>query len=182
MRRGSPTPRSSMEWLVRRHFVTVSRKREMRPGVPMGELLPALLAQLSEEGKGLLVEEQGLCLANVGVELVGEDWACPLLSNLIAGLRHGDRDLMRALGIRVGLPCIYDFENKRLVSIIPIQIGSGRLVGMFYGRVLRGSSVFRDLVWALWGRYAMDDPLTTATGLTLATGMETLLRELGHAR
>lgn len=140
--------------LVKRKAILLSRQPETCPDTPMQEVLPQMLSVLSDSGKAMLVDSQGLSIASVGVDAERIEALSALASKLAASLYHGDSDVFDLLDIEYGLTCLYDIVNKKIFTFVPIMLGSNRLVVVTEGKSVFSGKTFKDFIWVLWNRYS----------------------------
>lgn len=153
---GIKEPRQCLDALLKRHLLTLSDTRCIRATGAMQEILPRLLAALSDGGPGLLADSGGLCLASTGFEESDVEALTALASKMLAALEHADQKVFDLLGIEYGLPCLYDLKQRRVVIFATLDFGSSHFVLVTQGKAMFLGTAFRDLVWALWGRYGTD--------------------------
>lgn len=140
--------------LIKRKVVVLVKQPETRQDTPMQEALPQMLSALSDAGKAMLVDSQGLSIASVGIDAERIEALSALASKLAASLYHGDSDVFELLDIEYGLTCLYDLVNKKIFTFVPIMLGSSRLVVVTEGKAVFSGTIFKDFIWVLWNRYS----------------------------
>ena len=140
--------------LIKRKAIVLAQQAETCPDTPMQEVLPQMLSVLSDAGKAMLVDSQGLSIASVGVDPERIEALSALASKLAASLYHGDSDVFDLLDIEYGLTCLYDLVNKKIFTFVPIMLGGNRLVVVTEGKTVFSGKIFKDFIWVLWNRYS----------------------------
>ncbi len=145
---------SVLRTLAKRKVIELSSDVQTCPDAPMQDILPQMLSVLSDSGKAMLVDSQGLSIASVGIDAERIQALSALASKLAASLYHGDSDVFDLLDIKYGLTCLYDIKEKRIFTFIPIFLGTRRLVVVTEGKAVFSGNNFKDFIWVLWNRYS----------------------------
>jgi hypothetical protein len=143
-------------WLMQCDALVEGLDEERRaPDSALEDLLPGMLAPLSEAGRALLADQQGFCLSTVGfsdgaaVELsaLGADVASLEARHNFAVLAsEDDRNQAHAWAL-------VDAAGNSEVGFWPLQIGGTVFVLVLAGLPRFNHPCFVDLVWALSVRY-----------------------------
>lgn len=155
---GLDDPHRAIEilWLMQCDGLVEGLDEERRsPTAALEDLLPGMLAPLSESGKALLADQQGFCLSTVGfsegaaVELsaLGADVASLEERHnfsVLASEDHKDRAHAWAL---------VDVAGNSEVGFWPLQIGGTVFVLVLAGLPRFNHPSFVELVWSLSVRY-----------------------------
>jgi len=120
---------------------------------PMEEVLSNLLASMSNGNQALITHINGLCMASTGFDPARTESISALAVKITDAIHHGRGSIFEALEMAHGLPCLYDLVSKELFTLIPMKLGSNRMVTVVKGNSVFQKDAFRDYVWALWGRY-----------------------------
>jgi hypothetical protein len=138
-------------------WVTGSKTRRDAPEFNMERDVPALLAELSDIGKGLLADAQGFHLANVGfTHEVIEELAVLAASAASLHMRHAGL-LENNLRLAVGGWAAVDAAGNGQLGFWPLQVGSQSFVLALAGCPNFNRQAFADLIWWLTRRYAALD-------------------------
>ncbi len=119
----------------------------------ISEVAPNLLTTLSSTGKGLLVDDQGLCLVSVGFDANYID-EIAAMSVRCSSLVHEYHDTLKDHTISSTGACgLVDAAGHNQIGVWPIFLNDRR-----FGLVLQGvpklnNPNFTQLIWALYSRY-----------------------------
>ncbi len=166
---GISNPRLTLQNMARRRLIEFSDTACIRSTAPLEEALPDLLERLSDGNSALLADMGGLCMASTGFAEEVTASLPALASKLIGSMEHAGEGLLDLLGIKFGLPCIFDLKQKRLLSFMPMNFGSHHFVVVIQGKAMFHGTALRDLVWILTGRYGN----TPSASISLATTEDT---------
>lgn len=125
------------------------------PKLPLEEILPRLLAKLTDNGKVLLAESQGFYLAASGFpHEVAEELSA--LSAELANLNQRRSGLLvNNLGLKSGAWAITDASGCSKIGFWPLYIAKQRFVLVLSGLPRFNRPEFVELIWTLSMRYAV---------------------------
>ncbi len=123
------------------------------PAGSMQELLPSLLARLSDRQTAMLVDDSGLCVAQSGFSAEAAQALPVLATKIMAALQHADQGFLELLGMPRGLPCLFDPETRSMVGFVDLAVEKAHFILLIQGRMQLRGDAFRDLVWILARRY-----------------------------
>jgi hypothetical protein len=126
------------------------------PDAPLEEILPALLEQVSAEGKALLADNQGFYLATSGIPHEAAESLSAVSADLGSLYERHQRLLANNLGQREQAWSLTDAAGNSQLGFWPLHIGSQRFVLVIEGRPAFNQPAFRDLVWILTLRYSTE--------------------------
>ncbi len=147
-------PEFSLQELIDKGALQLSEEPAVCPKAPMQEVLPTMLSQLSDAGRAVLVDANGLCIASTGIDSERIAALSALASKLMGALYHAGDDVFHLLNIEYGVTCLYDVMKKNLFTFIPLNLHPNRLIMVSEGQITFSSAIFRDFIWVLWMRYA----------------------------
>jgi hypothetical protein len=124
------------------------------PEAPLEAILPALLEQVSAEGKALLADNQGFYLATSGIPHEAAESLSAVSADLGSLFERHQRLLVNNLGQREQAWALSDAAGNSQLGFWPLHIGSQRFVLVIEGRPTFNQPAFRDLVWILTLRYS----------------------------
>lgn len=126
------------------------------PQGPLDEVLPGLLRKLSDAGRVVLAEPQGLYMACAGFtheaaeELSVLSAELSVLSDRFGGVLH------RNLGVKSDAWGLVSSLGFAEVGFWPLHVGSQRFCLIVGGMPRFNQAAFTELVWVLVQRYAQD--------------------------
>lgn len=140
------------------------------PDTPLGDVLPGLLAPLSETGHAALVDDQGFGLASVGFSSEDET-ALSAVSAEIARFQKR-RGATEVLGGSAEGWAVVDRHGAGAISFYPLATGTQQFVLIVGGMPRLNQPSFVTLVWALFMRYdaTTDTSRSVAGTATSSTG------------
>jgi hypothetical protein len=143
------------------------------PDAPLGEVLPVLLAPLSEVGHAALVDDQGFGLASVGFSS-DDETALSAMSAEIARFQQR-RGTAGLLGHAAEGWAVVDRHGAGAINFYPLAAGTQHFVLIVGGMPRLNQPSFVTLIWALSMRYdaTSDTTRTAATPATTTTGGRT---------
>jgi hypothetical protein len=153
---GSADPQVALQVLQRAQTLGLvqgfDRPREL-PGLGVGQELNQLLPHLSSVGKGMIVDWNGLSLANCGLPADAADALAALAADLIAVQeRHAGR-LQQHLGLAThGWAAVNAYGSSR-IGAWPLYVGEERLMLVLLGEPRLNQPEFLALAWVLINRY-----------------------------
>ena len=127
------------------------------PSGPLDEVLPELLRDLSDVGKAMLVDDQGLYIASQGFAHETAEELGALTADLASLYERQQRLLKNNLGLTSEAWGIIDAAGNSRIGFWPLYIGHVRFVLVAAGVPQFNQAAFRDVVWALTRRYAFDE-------------------------
>ena len=117
------------------------------------EILPVLLSPLSEDGRVLLVDEQGFDLATVGFDEQVADELAALAADL-ASLHSRHRDTVRGgADLDSSAWALVDSFGNSQVGFWPIYLGDERFILIVGGLPHLNDPALAKLIWTLSIRY-----------------------------
>ena len=125
------------------------------PSGDMDQEVPELLAQLSDTGSALLADADGFYLARSGIaHETAEELSA--LSADVASLHTRHKGLLaNNLGMGSSAWALVDAAGNSRVGIWPIWVAEHRFALVLMGEPRLNQPAYRDLVWALWRRYGV---------------------------
>lgn len=142
------------------------------PTAPLGEVLPSLLAPLSETAHAALVDDQGFGLASVGFTSEDET-ALSAMSAEIARFQKRRGNIGPVGDLAEGW-AVVDRHGAGAISFYPLAAGTQHFVLIVGGMPRLNHPSFVTLIWALSMRYdATSDTQTVASSATTSTGGRT---------
>lgn len=140
------------------------------PDAPLGEVLPTLLAPLSDIGHAALVDDQGFGLASVGFD-PDEETELSAMSAEIARLRQR-RSTTGLFAEAAQGWAVVDRHGAGVINFYPLAAGTQHFVLIVGGLPHLNHPSFVTLVWALCMRYdeTADANRTAADPATVTTG------------
>lgn len=124
------------------------------PRLHMERDVPALLAQLSGEGRTLLADADGLQLASCGFASADVERIAALAAEL-AGVFERHQGLLRGnLQLRAGGLAVVDAAGNSQLGLWPLAMHGASFLLVIGGPPLFNRPAFVDLVWGLVERYA----------------------------
>jgi hypothetical protein len=123
------------------------------PTEPDETLLPALLSQLSDEGRGVLADSAGLLLAAVGFKHAHSEQVAALGAEL-AALQQRHAALRGQMGLASDGWGLVSAAGYSELSFWPLYIGTARFHLVVGGQPRFNQQAYTRLLWALAQRYA----------------------------
>jgi hypothetical protein len=124
------------------------------PEGALDEILPELLANISENNKVLLADNQGLYLASNGFPHEVAEELAALSAKLTVVHEQSTGLLMNNLGVSNSSWAIVDAKGCSKIGFWPMYIGETQFVLVISGAPRFNQPEFVSLVWALSTRYA----------------------------
>lgn len=122
------------------------------PAEPDLTLLPALLSQLSDEGRAVLADSGGLLLAAVGCKHAHSEQLAALGAEL-AGLQRRHAGLRAQMGLASDGWGLVSAAGYSELSFWPLYIGTARFHLVVGGQPRFNQQAYTRLVWALAQRH-----------------------------
>lgn len=156
---------------AQRHGWLEGRARPLpMPEGPLGVELPTLLAPLAQNGRAMLVDDQGFTLATTGFTPEAAD-ELAILAAEVARLRQR-RSIEAASSAPIESWALTDSRGVPDISICPIQVGSQPFSLILGGFPRLHQQAFVTLAILLSRRYADDEPpVGPATGSGIAAAV-----------
>lgn len=123
------------------------------PAEPGATLLPALLSQLSDEGKAVLADTGGLMLAAVGFKHAHSEQVAALGAEL-AALQRRHAGLRAQMGLASDGWGLVSAAGYSELSFWPLYVGASRFHLVVSGQPRFNQQAYTRLVWALAQRHA----------------------------
>lgn len=123
------------------------------PAEPDATLLPALLSQLSDEGKAVLADAGGLMLAAVGFKHAHSEQLAALGAEL-AALQRRHAGLRAQMGLASDGWGLVSAAGYSELSFWPLYVGASRFHLAVSGQPRFNQQAYTRLVWALAQRHA----------------------------
>lgn len=139
-------------------FIYGQQERSPAPIGSVESLLPDLLKMLSDEGRAVLAEGQGLYLGSAGFpHEVAEELAA--LSASLSAIYKRHRDVLRGnLGYRQRAWGLIDAGGNSEIGFWPLYVGDDRFTLIVGGMPQFNQPAFTRLIWALERRYGRHGP------------------------
>jgi hypothetical protein len=134
------------------------------PDAPLEEVLPAMLEQVSIEGKALLADDQGFYLSSSGIPHETAEALSAVSANLGSIYERHQRLLVNNLGLREQAWALSNAAGNSRLGFWPLYIGSQRFVLVIQGRPTFNQPAFRDMVWVLAIRYSKQHQIQGSLG------------------
>lgn len=132
---------------------SLTNPREV-PSASLEEVLPELIAPLTQSGKALLANSQGFYMASIGFPRETAEELSALSADL-ASLQQRHQHLLRNnLGVTNSNWALVDGAGNSELGCWPLFIGAHRFVLVIAGTPHFNQPRFVDLVWALTCRYS----------------------------
>ena len=123
------------------------------PAEPDGTLLPALLSQLSDEGRAVLGDAGGLMMAAVGFKHAHSEQVAALCADL-AGLQRRHAALRAQMGLVSDGWGLVSAAGYSELSFWPLYVGASRFHLVVAGQPRFNQQAYTRLAWALAQRHA----------------------------
>lgn len=134
-------------------FIYGQKERELAPTGSMENMLPSLLQSLSDNGRAVLAEGQGLYLGSSGFPHEAAEELAALSASLTAIYRR-HKDVLRGnLGYTQRAWGLIDAAGNSEIGFWPLYIGGDRFTLIVGGMPQLNQPAFTQLVWALERRY-----------------------------
>ncbi|MEJ2453820.1 MAG: hypothetical protein P8103_06630 [Candidatus Thiodiazotropha sp.] len=135
-------------------WLSGQQQKMSAPNGALEEVLPAMLQQLSIEGKALLADDQGFYLSSSGIPHETAEALSAVSANLGSIYERHQRLLVNNLGLRDQAWTLSNANGNSQLGFWPLHIGPQRFVLVIQGRPTFNQPAFRDLVWVLAIRYS----------------------------
>ena len=142
-----------VHWMQEAGFIYGYAEPEAAPSSSIESILPELLKPLSDEGKAILAESQGLYLGAAGYPHEVAEELAALSSNLMAAYARHKEVLKGNLGHRERAWGLIDASGNSEIGFWPLYINDTYFTLIIGGMPQLNQLAFKQLVWALEVRY-----------------------------
>ncbi len=142
-----------VHWLQGAGMIVGLKAPEAVSQSTLEKLLPDLLGSLSDEGKALIAEAQGLYLGTVGFPHEVAEELAAMSTHLTAVYGRHKALLQRNLGYKQRAWGLVDSAGNTEIGFWPLYIGNNRLTLVVSGMPQFNQELFKQLIWALSIRY-----------------------------
>lgn len=142
-----------VHWLQEAGLISGQEEPESVSEEMLEQSLPRLLHSLSDVGKAVLAESQGLYLGSSGFPHEAAEELAALSANLTSVYERHKELLNGNLGYRQRAWGLVDACGNNEVGFWPIHIEQNHFTLIIEGIPQLNQPVFRDLIWALEMRY-----------------------------
>jgi hypothetical protein len=129
------------------------------PSGSLESLLPDLLKSLSDDGRAVLAEGQGLYLGSSGFPHEAAEELAALSASLTAIYKRHKDVLKGNLGYRQRAWGLIDAAGNSEIGFWPLYIGKDRFTLIVGGMPQFNQPAFTQLIWALERRYGTNSPM-----------------------
>jgi len=134
-------------------FIYGQQSSQVAPSGNLESMLPGLLQSLSDDGRAVLAEGQGLYLGSSGFPHEAAEELAALSASLTAIYRR-HKDVLRGnLGYRQRAWGLIDAAGNSEIGFWPLYIGNDRFTLIVGGMPQFNQPSFTQLIWALERRY-----------------------------
>jgi len=140
-------------------FIYGQQQQESAPDGNLEDLLPSLLQRLSDDGRAVLAEGQGLYLGSSGFPHEAAEELAALSASLTAIYRRHKDVLKGNLGYRQRAWGLIDAAGNSEIGFWPLYIGQDRFTLIVGGMPQLNQPAFTQLVWALERRYGVNSSM-----------------------
>jgi len=134
-------------------FIYGQKQQEVAPTGSLESMLPEILESLSDDGRAVLAEGQGLYLGSSGFPHEAAEELAALSASLTAIYRR-HKDVLRGnLGYTQRAWGLIDAAGNSEIGFWPLYIGGDRFTLIVGGMPQLNQPAFTQLVWALERRY-----------------------------
>lgn len=140
-------------------FIYGQKERELAPTGNLESMLPGILESLSDDGRAVLAEGQGLYLGSSGFPHEAAEELAALSASLTAIYRR-HKDVLRGnLGYSQRAWGLIDAAGNSEIGFWPLYIGGDRFTLIVGGMPQLNQPAFTQLVWALERRYGTNSSM-----------------------
>ncbi|MGB1311898.1 MAG: hypothetical protein ACPG47_11835 [Leucothrix sp.] len=140
-------------------FIYGQQTSQLAPSGSLESLLPDLLNSLSDDGRAVLAEGQGLYLGSSGFPHEAAEELAALSASLTAIYKRHKDVLKGNLGYRQRAWGLIDAAGNSEIGFWPLYIGKDRFTLIVGGMPQFNQPAFTQLIWALERRYGTDSPM-----------------------
>jgi hypothetical protein len=142
-----------VHWLQEAGLISGHEQPEAAADATLEQALPELLRSLSDEGKAVLAESQGLYLGSAGFPHEAAEELAALSANLSEVYNRHKELLSGNLGYRQRAWGLVGASGNSEVGFWPVYIEQNRFTLIIEGVPQLNQPAFRNLIWALEIRY-----------------------------
>ncbi|MEZ5536464.1 MAG: hypothetical protein R3F02_12660 [Thiolinea sp.] len=142
-----------VHWMQEAGLIAGQEQPESAADETLEQALPDLLRSLSDEGKAVLAESQGLYLGSAGFPHEAAEELAALSANLSEVYSRHKELLSGNLGYRQRAWGLVGASGNSEVGFWPVYIEQNRFTLIIEGVPQLNQSAFRNLIWALEIRY-----------------------------
>lgn len=140
-------------------FIYGQESSESAPTGNLESMLPGLLKSLSDDGRAVLAEGQGLYLGSSGFPHEAAEELAALSASLTAIYRRHKDVLKGNLGYRQRAWGLIDAAGNSEIGFWPLYIGKDRFTLIVGGMPQFNQPAFTQLIWALERRYGTNSQM-----------------------
>lgn len=140
-------------------FIYGQKERELAPKGSLESLLPDVLKSLSDDGRAVLAEGQGLYLGSYGFPHEAAEELAALSASLTAIYRRHKGVLRGNLGYTQRAWGLIDAAGNSEIGFWPLYIGGDRFTLIVGGMPQLNQPAFTQLIWALERRYGANSSM-----------------------
>ena len=140
-------------------FIYGQQATQAAPSGSLESLLPQMLKSLSDEGRAVLAEGQGLYLGSSGFPHEAAEELAALSASLTAIYKRHKDVLKGNLGYRQRAWGLIDAAGNSEIGFWPLYIGKDRFTLIIGGMPQFNQPAFTQLIWALERRYGTNSPM-----------------------
>ncbi|PID46131.1 MAG: hypothetical protein CSB47_05335 [Proteobacteria bacterium] len=134
-------------------FICGQKEPQLAPTGSLEKMLPGLLQSLSDNGRAVLAEGQGLYLGSSGFPHEAAEELAALSASLTAIYRRHQDVLKGNLGYTQRAWGLIDAAGNSEIGFWPLYVGGDRFTLIVGGMPQLNQPAFTQLVWALERRY-----------------------------
>ena len=140
-------------------FIYGQKEPEVAPAGNLESMLPNVLQSLSDDGRAVLAEGQGLYLGSSGFPHEAAEELAALSASLTAIYRRHKDVLKGNLGYSQRAWGLIDAAGNSEIGFWPLYIGGDRFTLIVGGMPQLNQPAFTQLVWALERRYGTNSAM-----------------------
>ena len=140
-------------------FIYGQQSSQAAPSGSLESMLPKLLESLSDDGRAVLAEGQGLYLGSSGFPHEAAEELAALSASLTAIYKRHKDVLKGNLGYRQRAWGLIDAAGNSEIGFWPLYIGKDRFTLIVGGMPQFNQPAFTQLIWALERRYGTNSPM-----------------------
>ena len=140
-------------------FIYGQQSSQVAPSGSLESMLPGLLQSLSDDGRAVLAEGQGLYLGSSGFPHEAAEELAALSASLTAIYKRHKDVLKGNLGYRQRAWGLIDAAGNSEIGFWPLYIGKDRFTLIVGGMPQFNQPAFTQLIWALERRYGTNSPM-----------------------
>jgi len=140
-------------------FIYGQKSSQVAPAGNLESMLPGILQSLSDDGRAVLAEGQGLYLGSSGFPHEAAEELAALSASLTAIYKRHKDVLKGNLGYRQRAWGLIDAAGNSEIGFWPLYIGKDRFTLIVGGMPQFNQPAFTQLIWALERRYGTNSPM-----------------------